>query len=174
MQEIIDMLNDLKKDNAEKWNNFNKRQDEKKLREEQRQKWMEEKLKGTEEENKKIKKKLKELEERMDKKIKKELADEAKSERRDGGEVKKREKKTSDKIKWVTEEMERKRRRKNIILQGEKCNMTPKELQDQFVSSLSTKVEIRKTWKITGIENTLGIQLGSTEQKEEVMKKKTN
>lgn len=80
--------------------------------------------------------------------------------------------KTSKELKWIIEEVERERRRKNVIISG--LDTQDKEsLIKWFALRLGAAVGIRKIWNVRNVKKTIGVQLENLDQKAEVMKNKS-
>lgn len=83
----------------------------------------------------------------------------------------KEEEKANRELKWIVEEAEKERKKKNVIITG--IEIQDKEtLTKWFALKLGIKVGIRKIWKVKNIEKAIGAQLENKEQKIEVMKNK--
>lgn len=140
-----------------------------------------------EEENKRLTKKIENLETRMNEKLKQELEKireefkEGEPAAENGTKTKERKehemtsrdsRKANEELKWLTEEAERERKKKNLVISSLEI-LDNKTLASWFALKLGAKVEVRKIWKIRSKEKTIGVQLERKEQNLEVIKNKS-
>lgn len=83
----------------------------------------------------------------------------------------KEDEKARKEIKWIVEEADRDKRKKNITISGTDFQ-NKDQLKEWINRKLGVNVTIRKIWKIINKEKTIGAQLETIEQKQEIMRNK--
>lgn len=109
---------------------------------------------------------------KLDEQNKERIANTEKVQVQNNSEKKSEKEKNEKDLKWMLEEAEREKRKKNIVISGLEIQ-DKNELKEWIENKLGNQVTIRKIWKIKNIEKTIGAQVESVEQKIEIMKNKS-
>lgn len=148
------------------------RKERKEMREEWDKKWkeMEEKV---EQEREEVRKELAEKVKEIEEKVKVGAARESEGGSSQDGEGKDKgpKQKQLEDLEWRLEEVERERKRNNIVIAGLKGEgMDRAGLERWIEEQLGVKAEVRKTWIIRGrIGNRMGAELKDRDEKEKIM-----
>lgn len=79
--------------------------------------------------------------------------------------------KTKKELRWLVEDSERERKKKNIIVSG--TEIKDKDTLEKWIDEkLGVKVAVRKIWILRNIKGAIGAQIETNEQKTSIMKNK--